>query len=243
MWVYQQPQNVQTEASAPAASKQEPPAMPAITTQENRRVKAAHRHSGQATLDCVLLAAAYLLGTVAAGILKAICDAGEREALNYYLRCWCGLFTLDGANSVVSLFVAEYFAAAGVVTILLFIGLSALGPMPVFFFMMLYGTGIGLLAAQLFAGITLKTFVAYILIAGVPAAVASACVCVFGSSAMQVCSRLQSFSFGRKPNFNAGPCAPARALVGQYALIMTLFLPLSGAATGLVYLANQLHLW
>ena len=42
----------------------------------------AKRH---ATRDCWLLAAAFLLGCTAAGVLQAVCDARQAELLRYYL--------------------------------------------------------------------------------------------------------------------------------------------------------------
>ena len=42
----------------------------------------AKRH---ATRDCWLLAAAFLLGSSAAGVLQAVCDARQAELLRYYL--------------------------------------------------------------------------------------------------------------------------------------------------------------
>lgn len=251
MWVYQQ-QSVQTPAAPllPAAAQeslehtQEPGAFvrasaPPVRTGPMNRPR---RTAGQATRDCILLAAAYLLGTLAAGVLQALCDAAEQETLQYFLQCWCGMFLLDGTRGAAALFGTEYLAGAGVATALLLLGFSAFGPVPIFFFMMLYGTGIGLLATQLAEGITRRTFAAYVLVAGLPAALAAACICMFGASALQVCSRLQRFSFARQGGA-VGTGAGAQGLLGQYVLVMVLFVPLSGAAAGLVVLANQLHLW
>lgn len=44
-----------------------------------------------ATRDCWLLAAAFLLGSSAAGVLQAVCDARQAELLQYYLEAWQGL--------------------------------------------------------------------------------------------------------------------------------------------------------
>lgn len=253
MWVYTGTQNAQGAAAQPllpeasqAKNEQAPPQhtpeSPAKSLQSAKSaVRAKPRHAaGQATKNCILLAASYLLGTMAAGALQALCDTAEQEVLQYYLGRWCALFTLGGTRSVAVLFCTEYFTAAVIGTLLLLFGLSALGPVPIFLFTMLYGTGIGLLAAQLFSGITAKTFAAYLLVAGVPAAAAAGCVCMFGAAALEVCTKLQAFSFGRR---TAAQSAGARGLLGQYALFMAALLPLSGAATGLVYMANSLHLW
>ena len=51
-----------------------------------------HRRMRHASRDCCLLAAAFLLGTAAAGALQAVCDASQQEMLSYFLQCWCGLF-------------------------------------------------------------------------------------------------------------------------------------------------------
>lgn len=249
MWVYQEPQTLEAIAAPAAAAPLPPekpaerPAAPPMQKQKPaaQRPARAQHGTGASARSCIPLAAAYLLGTAAAGALQALCDTAQLDALRYYLRCWCALFALSGARSIVQLFCTEYIAAATVATALLLLGLSAFGPVPLYFFMMLYGTGTGLLAAQLFEGITPKIFAAYLLIAGLPAAVYAVCVCMLGASAAQVCCRLQRFSFSSRGGPEGG--AGAQSLMGKYFLTMALFLPLSGAATGLVYLANLLHLW
>lgn len=103
----------------------------------------------QASRDCILLAAAYLFGTLMAGVLQALCDAEEMETLAYYLDCWRGVFAASSAAQAVGLFGAELAVVLGAAAVFLLLGLSAVGPLPIFLFAMLYGTGSGLLSAQL----------------------------------------------------------------------------------------------
>ena len=103
----------------------------------------------QASRDCILLAAAYLFGTLMAGVLQALCDAEEMETLAYYLDCWRGVFAASSAAQAVGLFGAELAVVLGAAAVFLLLGLSAVGPLPIFLFTMLYGTGSGLLSAQL----------------------------------------------------------------------------------------------
>ena len=120
----------------------------------------------------------------------------------------------------------------------LFGTLSAVGPLPIFLFAMLYGTGSGLLSAQLLNSLGAKQLVLFLLTASLPTALAAGALCLFGASALQVSSRIHAFSFGRgdKGSHPAG----ARLLVGQFALLAVCLCPLCGAATGLVCLANRL---
>ena len=172
--------------------------------------KAPRRKPFQASRDCILLAAAYLFGTLMAGVLQALCDSEEMETLAYYLDCWRGVFAASSTAQAVGLFGAELAVVLGAAAVFLLLGLSAVGPLPIFLFAMLYGTGSGLLSA----------------------------LCLFGASALQVSSRIHAFSFGRgdKGSHPAG----ARLLMGQFALLAVCLCPLCGAATGLVCLANRL---
>ena len=111
--------------------------------------KAPRRKPFQASRDCILLAAAYLFGTLMAGVLQALCDAEEMETLAYYLDCWRGVFAASSAAQAVGLFGAELAVVLGAAAVFLLLGLSAVGPLPIFLFAMLYGTGSGLLSAQL----------------------------------------------------------------------------------------------
>lgn len=124
-------------------------AMPDGVAQQPERL---HRRMRHASRDCCLLAAAFLLGTAAAGALQAVCDASQQEMLSYFLQCWCGLFSISATPSAAGLFCAEYAALAAAATLLLLLGLSAVGPVCIFLFTMLYGLGNGLLSAQLLAG-------------------------------------------------------------------------------------------
>ena len=109
--------------------------------------KAPRRKPFQASRDCILLAAAYLFGTLMAGVLQVLCDAEEMETLAYYLDCWRGVFAASSAAQAVELFGAELAVVLGAAAVFLLLGLSAVGPLPIFLFAMLYGTGSGLLSA------------------------------------------------------------------------------------------------
>lgn len=198
------------------------------------------RRRGQATRNCILLTGAYLFGTAMAGVLQALCETKELDMLAYYLDCWKGMFVLDSAGSVVSLFGAQYLSVVGAVTVLLLLGLSAFGPVLIFLFAMLYGAGVGLIGLQLFLQLSWKGFLAYMLVSGLPAAAVAVCLCFFGASALGVSGRLHTAAFGRgeAPRAAGG----ARLLLGQYLLFDVLLLPICGASTGLVYLVNRLPL-
>ena len=189
--------------------------------------------------DCILLAAAYLLGTFAAGILRARCDAGEAEILAYYLQCWQSLFAVQSASQVAGLFAAELATVLGALTVLLLLGLSALGALPIYLFAMLYGAGMGLVSAQLLSGLGWKRLLLVGLFSGMPTALAAGVLCLFGASALRVSSRLHAVSFGAAVN-GRGAVPGARLLLGQFALACGVFLPLCGGATCLAYLANHL---
>lgn len=166
-------------------------AMPDGVAQQPERL---HRRMRHASRDCCLLAAAFLLGTAAAGALQAVCDASQQEMLSYFLQCWCGLFSISATPSAAGLFCAEYAALAAAATLLLLLGLSAVGPVCIFLFTMLYGLGNGLLSAQLLAGADGKSILALLLL-GIPAACAASCLCMFGAAALQVSGRIRAYSF------------------------------------------------
>ena len=248
MWVNQQPSAVEPESRplpvpevlpSPQPPEQAPirPEAPAAPADKPRP---ARRRKDAATRDCLWLAGAYLLGTGFAGVLQALCDAGEAQVLAHYLGCWQALFAARDSGAAVGLFLAEYLTVTGALTALLLLGLSALGPLPVFLFAMLYGTGTGLMSTELFSGFPLPRGVVYLLLGGIPAAVAAGCLCLFGASALQVCSRLHRVAFGGQgPSSMPGG---ARGLVGQYLLLAVVFVPLCGAASGLLCLANRMGL-
>lgn len=189
----------------------------------------------------ILLAAAYLFGTLMAGILQALCDAEEMETLAYYLSCWRSAFAASSTPQAVGLFGTELAVVIGAAAVFLLLGLSAVGPLPIFLFAMLYGTGSGLLSAQLLTGLGGKQLVLFLLTASLPTALAAGALCLFGASALQVSSRIHAFSFGRGGKGGGIPhTAGAQLLVGQFALLTVCLCPLCGAATGLVCLANRL---
>lgn len=246
MWVYQE---TKTNAAALVPALPEDTAGESLAEKESMTPvseplaelppqKAPRRKAFQASRDCILLAAAYLFGTLMAGVLQALCDAEEMETLAYYLDCWRGVFAASSAAQAVGLFGAELAVVLGAAAVFLLMGLSAVGPLPIFLFAMLYGTGSGLLSAQLLDGLGAKQLVLFLLTASLPTALAAGALCLFGASALQVSSRIHAFSFGRgdKGSHPAG----ARLLVGQFALLAVCLCPLCGAATGLVCLANRL---
>ena len=165
--------------------------MPDGVAQQPERL---HRRMRHASRDCCLLAAAFLLGTAAAGSLQAVCDASQQEMLRYFLQHWCALFSISATPSAAGLFCAEYAALAAAATLLLLLGLSAVGPVCIFLFTMLYGLGNGLLSAQLLAGADGKSILALLLL-GIPAACAAGGLCMFGAAALQVSGHIRAYSF------------------------------------------------
>lgn len=100
MWVYPQkePESESESATVPAVQlpAESPPetALQVLPPSDSPGEAASLPHPSRktyATKDCCLLAAAYLLGTAAAGWLQALCDARQLELLNYYLSVWRGL--------------------------------------------------------------------------------------------------------------------------------------------------------
>lgn len=156
MWVYQE---TKTEADAlvPRLPEREPLPMKEAEqtshTPEPPQKEIPRRKRFRASRDCILLAAAYLFGTLMAGILQALCDAEEMETLAYYLSCWRSAFAASSTPQAVGLFGTELAVVLGAAAVFLLLGLSAVGPLPIFLFAMLYGTGSGLLSAQLLTGL------------------------------------------------------------------------------------------
>ena len=159
MWIYEQTKSEESFSLLPQTVglpvQTEEPALPPVPAQaaepaeqltQKEPCTPAKRH---ATRDCWLLAAAFLLGCTAAGVLQAVCDARQAELLRYYLEAWQGLFTPSGMQGAVQLFGMEYLTLGLVVSLFLVLGLSALGPVMIFGNMMLYGLGSGLLMVQL----------------------------------------------------------------------------------------------
>ena len=161
MWIYEQTKPEENFSLLPQVAslpvQKVEPALPPVPAQaaepaeqltQKEPCTPAKRH---ATRDCWLLAAAFLLGCTAAGVLQAVCDARQAELLRYYLEAWQGLFTPGSMQGAVQLFGMEYLALGLVVSLFLVLGLSALGPVMIFGNMMLYGLGSGLLMVQLCA--------------------------------------------------------------------------------------------
>ena len=144
---------------------------------------------------------------------------------------------LQDAAGAVRLFRTEFFTVAGALTAVLFLGLSALGPLPIFLFTMLYGTGSGLLSSRQLVDLNPRTAFVLLCVCGIPASLAAGTLCTFGASALQVSGRLCSAAFGR-----GGQAPSTGALLGQFARMLFLLLPLCGAAVGMLYLAGQAKL-
>ena len=102
---------------------------------------------------------------------------------------------------------------------------------------MLYGTGSGLLSSRLLVDLNPRTAFVLLCICGIPASLAAGTLCTFGASALQVSGRLCSAAFGR-----GGQAPGTGALLGQFARMLFLLLPLCGAAVGMLYLAGQAKL-
>ena len=169
MWVYQE---TETNAAALVPTLPEDTAGESLAEKEAMTPvskplaelppqKAPRRKPFQASRDCILLAAAYLFGTLMAGVLQALCDAEEMETLAYYLDCWRGVFAASSTAQAVGLFGAELAVVLGAAAVFLLLGLSAVGPLPIFLFAMLYGTGSGLLSAQLLNSLGAKQLVLF----------------------------------------------------------------------------------
>lgn len=250
MWVYQE-----SGSSKPAApNQQESQDIPRNRANVEQLPADGHRspsaalsksggknnfsiHSGKLPENCVLLAGSYLFGSLLAGVMLALCHTGERDTLSAYLANWSGIFVLDGPDSVWNLFRAEYLTAASGATVLLLLGLSALGSVPIYLFAMLFGLGIGIVQLQLFLQTGWKNAMLSFFLTGVPTAAAVTCLCLFGASALRVSGQLQTTAFGKR-----GDCGGlgARRLAGYYLVLNVLFVPICGTSTALVCLLHQL---
>lgn len=251
MWVYQE------SSSKPAApNRQEYPDVPRDEAKKAEHMpgdeqqsqlalsKPARRnnlklHPEKLPGNCVLLAGSYLFGSLLAGFMLALCHTSELETLSAYLANWSNIFILNGPGSVWKLFRAEYLTVAGGATILLLLGLSALGTVLIHLFAMLFGLGIGMVQLQLFLQTGWKNAILALFLTGIPTAAAVTCLCLFGTSALVVSGRLQKTAFGKK-----GYCAGsgARRLAGQYLVLNVLFAPICGVSTALVCLFYQLSM-
>ena len=230
MWVYQETPETAAAKALPEAIM--PTAQEEPLKQKNRGVLPETAQEERRSIP-----AAYLLGTFLAGVAAARCVAGDAETLSYYLNCWQSLFSVQDAAGAVRLFRTEFLTVAGALTAVLFLGLSALGPLPIFLFTMLYGTGSGLLSSRLLVDLNPRTAFVLLCVCGIPASLAAGTLCTFGASALQVSGRLCSAAFGR-----GGQAPSTGALLGQFARMLFLLLPLCGAAVGMLYLAGQAKL-
>ena len=90
-----------------------------------------------------------------------------------------------------------------------------------------------------YKGKTVDPRTAFVLlcVCGIPASLAAGTLCTFGASALQVSGRLCSAAFGR-----GGQAPSTGALLGQFARMLFLLLPLCGAAVGMLYLAGRAKL-
>ena len=217
----------------PETSQEERRSIPAAFSERNGNTpeRAVVRRS-KLSRETILLAAAYLLGTFLAGVAAARCVAGDTDTLSYSLNCWQSLFSVQDAAGAVCLFRTEFLTVAGALTAVLF-----LGPLPIFLFAMLYGTGSGLLSSRLLVDLTPRTAFVLLCVCGITASLAAGTLCTFGASALQVSGRLCSAAFGR-----GGQAPSTGALLGQFARMLFLLLPLCGAAVGMLYLAGQAKL-
>ena len=179
MWVYQEtpetaaakalPEAIMPTAQEEQLKQKNGGILPETAQDERRSIPAAFSESrgntperaavrrSKLSRETILLAAAYLLGTFLAGVAAARCVAGDAETLSYYLNCWQSLFSVQDATGAARLFRTEFFTVAGALTAVLFLGLSALGPLPIFLFTMLYGTGSGLLSSRLLVDLNPRT--------------------------------------------------------------------------------------
>lgn len=249
MWVYQETPEAAAEKALPEAilpTAQEEPlkqknrgVLPETAQEERRSIPAAFSESRGNTPERAAARRSKPSEGIAllAGVAAARCVAGDAETLSYYLNCWQSLFSVQNAAGAVRLFRTEFLTVAGALTAVLFLGLSALGPLPIVLFAMLYGTGSGLLSSRLLVDLNPRTAFVLLCVCGIPASLAAGTLCTFGASALQVSGRLCSAAFGR-----GGQAPSTGSLLGQFARILFLLLPLCGAAVGMLYLAGQAKL-
>lgn len=254
MWIYQQPASLQPAAAGESAQNHLPKPQAAVTAlpvaepepillqnkTSSPHVVAKTRQLGGNHLvkrNYGLLAAAFLLGTAAAGWLCAVCDARQLELLQYYLQSWNALFTVSGSSTITMLFCTEYLTLAGSATALVLFGFSALGPVLVFLFAMLYGLGSGTLLVQASTGVSVKQMLA-IMVMSAPAAAAVLCLCSLGAAALQVSGHIRAYSF--LPAGTGQARCGVGTLVTRYLLTMVLLLPLCGLATAFACIGSKL---
>jgi len=205
MWIYNQ---TAMETDLVPAVPSEVPLLPELPTEQAPqddtfqekaataiRITEEPPHRKFSTTDCWTLAAAFLIGTAAAGLVRALCGGQQLEWLDHYIQIWLETFSVSGAHSAVALFAVEYLALMGAATFLLLSGFSAFGPVLIFLFLMIYGAGNGLLAVQLLAGTGWQEKLLIFVLTEIPASAAVVCLCVLGAAALRVSGRIRAYSF------------------------------------------------
>ncbi len=246
MWIYDQ--STPESALIPAVLLEASGQLEVPDTQESKPEPEIHSDEPRSVLttqnwrfssaDCWTLAAAFLLGSAAAGVLRALCDGPNNEWLRYYVQQRLQVFSVSDMHPAAALFAVEYLTLLGAATVLMLFGFSAFGPVLIFLFTMLYGVGNGLLFSQLFAGTSWNARLLVFILTLVPSAAASACLCLLGAAALRVSGRIRTYSFLSGISV---PCRPsAGALMKQYLFTIVLLLPLCGAAAGFARIESRL---
>lgn len=245
MWIYQQ-NHTFTDQAAESVRQLPVPAVqgnccspePGREPESQiRTVSLKKRRGPMAEKDLWLLAVAVLSGTAAAGVIRALCSGFQLEWLNAYLNIWLNCFTDSGTHTA-ALFAAEYFTLATAATVLLLSGFSAFGPALISLFLMLYGTGDGLLMLHLLNGTSWKEKLLVILFTALPSSIAESCLCILSASALRVSEKLREYSFRRSIPAKSRP--DTSILIRQYLLTLALFVPLCGAACGMACIESRL---
>lgn len=245
MWVYQQNHPFADQADEslrqlPVPVVQESCRSPELSREpenQNRTAFLQKKREPMEKPDLWFLAAAVLSGTAAAGVVRALCSGFQLEWLDAYLNLWLNCFSDSGTHAA-ALFAAEYFTLAVAATALLLFGFSAFGPALISLFLMLYGTGNGLLMFQLLNGISRKEKLLVGLFTAFPSAVAAACLCFLAATALRVSGRIREYSFRKSVPVQTRPAIGV--LLRQYALTLVLLVPLCGAACGMACIEKRL---
>ena len=249
MWVYQQtaadqelighpcpevgtvPALVSAEPLTPELPDEQSPSQTRPATQKS----ASRQISAQK--NCWLLVCAFLLGSMAAGVIQAICAVQPLDWTAHYFQAWSKLFAAADPQAMIDLFGIQYLTLVFAATILLLLGFSALGPVLIFLFAMFYGLGNGMLTVQL---VELQRNAERSLVALLPAAAAAEGLCIFGADALRVSGQIRACSF-----FTSDFCAGhekirLNTLMRTYLLTIVLFLPLCGVSTALAAISSRL---
>lgn len=249
MWVYQQTAadqeftghpclevgTVPTLGSAEPLTPELPDEQSPSQTRPATQKSASRQISAQK--NCWLLVCAFLLGSMAAGVIQAMCAAQPLDWTAHYFQAWSKLFAAVGPQAAINLFGIQYLTLVFAATVLLLLGFSALGPVLIFLFTMFYGLGSGMLTVQL---VELQRNAGRLLIALLPAAVAAEGLCIFGADALRVSGQIRACSF-----FTSDFCAEhekvrINVLMRAYLLTIVLFLPLCGVSTALAAISSRL---